>query len=188
MKNNKKRDDKSSILVPINRSLIKYAAIILIMIAFVYMIVADPQKITLAMSTTVAVLSPFLIGLCLAYVVNLLLRPVERVWCCAFRKSKQTKLVLKSKRPVCLVFSYIVMLGLIFAIVFMIIPALRDALVSFYAKLPQYAKTIEQWYGAMVDFLTSHGIEITKKTITAAEISDLLNKAIKSYCSAVEKT
>ena len=100
MKDKKTPDEKIQFSLPLNRRTLKYTAAILIMVALAYMVVTEPQKITRFISSAISLLSPFIIGLCAAYVVNLLLRPLERFWNFIWKKLKNKKLVSKLRRPV----------------------------------------------------------------------------------------
>ena len=51
-----------------------------------------------------SLISPFVIGLCIAYVVNVIMRPIERLWMKLLSKCKG-KWVEKMKRPICLLLS-----------------------------------------------------------------------------------
>ena len=153
MKDKNQKDDKIQLSLPLNKRLLKYVFWITLIIAVAYTAVTQPQKIGAVIGGAISLLSPFIIGFCMAYVVNLLLRPLERFWMWIWHKAKRQKLISKTKRPLCLTLSFLVVLGVIFAIVFMIIPALKDTVVSFANKVPQYVKTVESWYYALVDFL-----------------------------------
>ncbi len=87
-----------------------------------------------------ALVSPFLIGGAIAFLMNIMLRPLERLWRSVFRKAP-AKLI----RPVCLTLSAVFMLGILFAIVFMMIPSLRESGNEFIRNIPTYVDEIGQW-------------------------------------------
>ena len=182
-KNN--NEDKIQISLPLKRKLLKYTFAIIIMIAFVYVLVATPQKISSFISSAVSLLTPFLIGLCFAYVVNLLLRPLEKFWCLIWKKVKNQKKIQKLERPICLVLGYIIVLGIIFAIVFMIIPTLVDTVVSFSEKVPQYLANAEQWYGKVIDFFAHYNFELPELKLDTVQITNFAKDIISTYGSNV---
>lgn len=189
--NNKKEpknNENFNFSVPLNKRLIKYVVIILCLIFAFYIVVAMPEKISNAVSFVLDVLSPFLIGFCFAYVVNLLLRPLERFWTWCWRKAKKQNIVSKLKRPVCLTLSILVVLGVIFAIVFMIIPKLADTVVSFADKIPQYAKTIEGWYHTVVKFFEKYNFSLPEITLDTAKVTSLIKDLITKYGNNVIDT
>lgn len=86
--------------------------------------------------------SPVLIGAAIAFVINVLMRPMEKLW---VKKIKATKTSKKLKRPVCLILSTIIVLGLIFAIVFMLIPGLQQSTQDFTNNVPAYTEKVTGW-------------------------------------------
>lgn len=181
MKDNKNNDDKIQINLPLNKKLLKYTFAIIVMIALVYVVVATPQKIGSFISSAISLLSPFIIGLCFAYVVNLLMMPLEKFWFFIWRKVKKQNIIKKLKRPVSLVFSYIIVLGVIFAIVFMIIPALSNTVVSFSEKVPQYLASAEKWYDKVIDFFAHYNFELPELKLDTAQVTDFAKNLISNY-------
>lgn len=188
MKDKNQKDDKIQFSLPLNKRLLKYVFWITLIIAVAYTAVTQPQKIGAVIGGAISLLSPFIIGFCMAYVVNLLLRPLERFWMWIWHKAKRQKLISKTKRPLCLTLSFLVVLGVIFAIVFMIIPALKDTVVSFANKVPQYAKTVESWYYALVDFLGNYNFELPEISLDINKITDFAKSVISNYGSNVLDT
>ena len=188
MKDKKTQDEKIQLSLPLNRRAIKYIAVIFLLAAIFYTVVTSPEKIVSVISWLIALLSPFLIGFCFAYVVNLLLRPLERFWMWIWHKSKRQKIITKLKRPICLLFSFIIVLGVIFAIVFMIIPAFKETIVSFANRVPEYAKTIEKWYYTVVDFLEHYNFTMPEISLDVDKITYLVKNVINNYGSNVIDT
>ncbi len=191
MKNKKTSDnnqDRIQFSIPLNKRLLKYVFGITLIIAVAYTAVTQPQKIGGFISGLISLLSPFLIGFCFAYVVNLLMRPLERFWLWIWHKCKRQKLVSKIKRPLCLTFSFLIVLGVIFAVVFMIIPALKETFVSFANKVPQYAKTVEGWYYAVVDFLENYNFDLPQISLDVSKTTDIAKDIISNYGDSVLNT
>ncbi len=188
MKDKKNENDKIQFSIPLNRRLLKYAFFITLIIAIAYTVVTQPQKITTILGGLITLLSPFIIGFCAAYVVNLLLRPLERFWLWIFRKSKNQKGVEKVKRPLCLIVSFLIVLGIVFAIVFMVIPTLKETIVSFANKVPQYAKTIEKWYYTAVEFLEHYNFTLPEISLDTSRLTQLAKDIISNYGSNVLDT
>ena len=187
-KTNNEKNDSIKLTLPLNRRFLKYVFVIVFMIFALYVIVAKNQIIVSAVSFVFSVLSPILIGLCFAYVVNLLLRPIERFWMWIWHKRKNQDRVNKLKRPICLILSILVVVGTIFAIMFMIAPAINDTIVSFVDKMPKYAKTIEGWYNSAVDFMGRYNFEIPEISLNATKITQLARDFITNYGNNVIDT
>lgn len=188
MKDKKTQEEKIQFSLPLNRRSLKYIAAILFMVALAYVIVTEPEKISRFISGVLSVFSPFIIGFCIAYVVNLLMKPLERFWTFIWKKLKSQKVVSKLRRPVCLVLSLLIVFGAIFAIVFMVIPAFKETIVSFADNVPQYAKTVEQWYNTVVDFLARYNFELPEIALDTAKITEIAKDIISSYGNNVLNT
>ncbi len=188
MKNKKNENEKIQFSIPLNKRLLKYVFWITLIIAVAYTAVTQPQKITAFAGALVNLLSPFIIGFCLAYVVNLLLRPLERFWIWIWKKAKKQKAVEKIKRPLCLVISFLIVLGAFFAIVFMIIPAFKETVVSFTNNIPEYAKSVEKWYYALADFLENHNFAMPDISLDTGKLTDITKNIISNYGSNVLDT
>ncbi len=185
-KNNDK--NKIKISVPLNKKLLLYVFLITVIIASAYVAVTQPHKIAALTNTLLSLFSPFIIGFCAAYVVNLLLRPLERFWMWIWRKCKRQKFITNIKRPVCLVLSFLIVLGAIFAIVFMIIPTFTSTVTSFANKLPQYAKTVEGWYQKLAVFFEKHGFNMPNISLNSSALSSIAKSLISNYGSNVLDT
>lgn len=188
MKDKNTKNDKIEFIIPLNRRLLKYVVAIFALAALVYIIVITPQKMGSFITAVFSLLSPFIIGLCLAYIVNLLLRPIERFWLYIWRKSKKQKVVLKLKRPICLAVSFIAVLGVLFAIVFMVIPAFKEAAINFVDKLPQYAVNVEKWYYGVSDFFEKYNFDLPKISLDTAKITEICKNIIAQYGNSVIST
>ena len=62
-----------------------------------------------------SLVSPFVVGLCMAYVVNVIMRPIERMWLKLLSRRKGDW-VEKLKRPICLLLSILLIIGIILAV------------------------------------------------------------------------
>lgn len=106
-----------------------------------------------------SLISPFVIGLCIAYVVNVIMRPIERLWMKLLSKCKG-KWVEKMKRPICLLLSILLVIGIILAVIFIIMPELSDSVSSLVSMVPSYASEVESWWEALALRLDKYGVEL----------------------------
>ena len=71
--------------------------------------------------------------------MNIMLRPLERLWKSMFESACETD-------PTgVLTLSAVLMLGILFAVVFMMIPSLRESGNEFIRNIPAYVEEIGQW-------------------------------------------
>ncbi len=106
-----------------------------------------------------SLISPFVIGLCIAYVVNVIMRPIERLWMKLLSKCKG-KWVEKMKRPICLLLSILLVIGIILAVIFIIMPELSDSVSSLVSMVPSYVSEVESWWEALALRLDKYGVEL----------------------------
>lgn len=106
-----------------------------------------------------SLISPFVIGLCIAYVVNVIMRPIERLWMKLLSKCKG-KWVEKMKRPICLLLSILLVIGIILAVIFIIMPELSDSVSSLVSMVPSYVPEVESWWEALALRLDKYGVEL----------------------------
>ena len=124
------------------------------------------------LNSVFALVSPFLIGGAIAFLMNIMLRPLERLWKRVFRKAPA-----KLTRPVCLTLSAILMLGILFAVVFMMIPSLRESGNEFIRNIPAYVEEIGQWWMEFSRFAAKYNVILPEYAID----SDLLIEKITAW-------
>ena len=101
------------------------------------------------------ILTPFTIGLCMAFVINIPMRLIEKK---AFRKlnKKGGKTWLRIRRPVCLTLSILFFVLVIALLLVLIIPALKVAIEKFAINLPSYMVTLEAKLSGFINNLLGH--------------------------------
>lgn len=111
------------------------------------------QGVLQFLGRALGVLSPFLMGGAFAFVINILLRPLERTWHRVCKKAPE-----KLTRPVCLTLSTLLVLGIMFAVVFMMLPSLRESGNEFVQNLPGYVEKLGQWWAGAVQLAARYGV------------------------------
>ena len=124
------------------------------------------------LNSVFALVSPFLIGGAIAFLMNIMLRPLERLWKNVFRKAPA-----KLTRPVCLTLSAVLMLGILFAVVFMMIPSLRESGNEFIRNIPAYVDEIGRWWMEVSRFAAKYNVILPEYAID----SDLLIEKITAW-------
>ncbi len=126
-----------------------------------------------------ALLSPLLIGLCIAFVMNVLLNPLEQLWTRIWGsvcKKRGAKLTQKLKRPVCLLLSALIVIGALFLLIFMVFPEFKRTIGSFVEQLPAYAAQIEQWWTSVVRLAREYGIALPELSFNSDLIAGQITK------------
>ena len=85
----------------------------------------------------------------------------------------------KLVRPVCLTASTVLVLGILFAVAFMMIPSLRESGEEFVQNIPLYVEEIGRWWTGVVQFAAKYNIVLPEYTID----SDLLIEKLTALIS-----
>lgn len=95
-------------------------------------------------STVTAVFSPIIAALCIAFVFNVLLVALEtKVF--RFMDKAKKKFIIKLKRPLCLVLTYLIAFGIISLLMLVIIPDIIDTLIYLAEKMPSFITGLIAW-------------------------------------------
>ena len=127
-----------------------------------------------------SVIAPFIVGLCLAFIFNVLLRPLEGLWDKIFKKKKKTKFILKLKRPVCLVLSILIIMAVIFILLFMIIPEITRTVSTIANSVPSYLERMEAWWIQLKELLEHYSIVLPAFDLDFNKIAETLTNFLKT--------
>ncbi len=159
---------------------------ILLIIVFtallIFALVNFPVLMTM-LGTLYGILSPFLAGFCVAFIMNELLKALEKLWDrFAARAGKRLGSAFRrrAKRPVCLVLSVILVLGMISAMFLIIIPEISSTIALISEYMPEYVRETEAWFAKASDFLGAHGIDVPKLDIDITKIADRITKSLSN--------
>ena len=131
--------------------------------------------------------SPLLIGVGIAYVMNLLLMAIERLWDMALKKAPELWRV-KLKRPLCLTITFLLFLGIIFAIIFILIPRLEEAGTNLVANVPGYITQIQGWWDNLMAFAADHGVTLPELSMNVEDATKFITKLLTSNGDSVVNT
>ena len=148
----------------------------LLLIVFAWALV-NLDAVLCFLGKVLALFTPFLIGGAIAFLINVVLRPLECCWnkaCC--------KAPTKLTRPVCLTASTVLILGILFAVVFMMLPSLRESGDEFIHNIPVYVEEIGRWWADVVQFAAKYNIVLPEYVID----SDLLIEKVTALISDKE--
>lgn len=134
-----------------------------------FWVLNDVSKFLTLMGGLYKVISPLVLGACIAFILNTVLNPLEKLWAKIWKKNPKIANG-KFKRPVCLTVSYILVLGIIFAILFVVIPYFVDYIAAFVTQLPKYFNDLDAWWNAVVKFFDKFSIVLPEININEEEI------------------
>lgn len=113
--------------------------IIISYIALVIFALVNFSKIFVFLGKVISIFSPFLLGIILAFVLNVLNNFIEKK---IFGKIKPNKIWNKIKRPLCITLSLILVFLTIFFVMNLLIPQLKNSASLFTDTLPAYKEDI----------------------------------------------
>lgn len=96
------------------------------------------------MGKVFSIFSPIIAALCVAFVLNVLLTALEtKVF--KFMKNSKKAFVVKMQRPVCLILTYVIALGIVSALILVIIPDIIDTVTYIAEKMPGFVVKCRDW-------------------------------------------
>lgn len=120
---------------------------------------------------------PLISGLCIAYVLNILMKKLEKVY---FPKTKN-KYIMQSKRGVCILLSILLILGIVIILALIVIPQVVNAVSVIIAGIPGVINSIR-------DFIETNSdkYEVVEKALDTLNIDiDGFLKNIMSATTAI---
>lgn len=130
------------------------------------------------------IFSPVIVGLCLAFILNVLMRVFEtKVF--FFMANSSRSSVRKALRPISLILTVLIALGILALLMLLIIPQLTSSAGILISKFPSYCNTLADWidglterFGVDLDlqFLREPKFDLQKITIAAQSFFSVENK------------
>lgn len=153
------------------------------------------------------ILLPFIIGGCMAFIVNVLMTRLERIWCRTFKHS----VVTKFQRPVCLVLSLVLIFGFLAFFLLTIVPELQASMKQLVKLLPPALAKLDVYlqqkaqefsfsaeelafvqaqanelYKTLLDYLQNNKRMLLEQTVLAtASLIDILTDCVIGFVAAV---
>lgn len=125
---------------------------ILGIITFAIILLAVSQNLTTVfnfLSGVLKILAPVIVGLVLAFMLNILMNVLERrVF--AFMKKSKKRVVRNLFKPVSLVSTLLLTIGFFVLLLFIIIPQLKDTIMLLVEKIPVYYTDLITWVESLV--------------------------------------
>ncbi len=145
------------------------------------------DEVLSGISAIFAILSPIFTGICIAFIVNVPMRPLEKLWDRLFLrhpKPEGGRIRRALRRPVCLIVSLLLIAGLLFAIVFLLIPQLGAAFRDFAAMMPGYLAKLETLWGELQEFLSDFGFVLPDFAIDITKLNaDSIFNTVRNFFS-----
>lgn len=178
---------KGGIPLELNKKNIKRVLLLIACAILLYWGLNNLSVLGGLLSSILSLFSPLLIGVGIAYVMNLLLMAIERLWDKALKKAPELWRA-KLKRPICLTLAFLLFLGIIFAIIFILIPRLEEAGTTLVANVPTYITQIQGWWDNLTAFAADHGITLPELSMNVEDATKFITKLLTSNGDSVVNT
>lgn len=128
----------------LNSKTIKKLLLVVFLSAIIVCSIFNIRSVLDFFTKIISFVSPVILALCIAFVLNVPLCLLEnKVF--AFTDKSRHKFVVKLKRPLCLFLCYVLALGIIILLVLVIIPDIIDTITYIVDRLPSVFETARNW-------------------------------------------
>ena len=158
--------EKGGFRLELNKKNFKCILLLVLCAILLYWGLNNLSALSAVVDSFFSLLAPLLLGICVAYVVNLLLKVVERLWDKALAKAPDIWRG-RLKRPICLTLTMLLFLGIIFAIIFILIPRLEEAGATLVANVPVYVEQLQSWWNGVIAFAAERGVTLPELSMNA---------------------
>ncbi len=149
----------------LNSKNIKKIILIIAFGAAIFTALQNLQSVVNFLGKIVSFFSPVITALCIAFVLNVLLTALENKVFFFMDRSKK-RIVPKLKRPICLILTYLIALGIISLLLLVIIPDLIDTITYLAEKLPAFIIQTRDWIESLL-----HKFNITQANLPDIKIN-----------------
>lgn len=135
-------------------------------------------------------LFPFVLGLCIAYLISVPMRFIERVLFTP-KKKPLAKFWEKTKRPISLFITFIIVLGVIAIVMFVVVPELITTGESLYKSIPGFMREVQLKFDELMvkyPFVADHlnEFEFDWTSITNGLVNFIKNDLLTTLTSTVQ--
>ena len=124
-------------------------------------------------------ISPIVLALCIAFVLNVPLSAMEnRIF--KFMDKSKHKFVRKLRRPICMLLTYLLSLGIVSLLVLVIIPDIIDTVIYIVDKLPGFITNAYNW---LIETVESFGFDAKELHLRSLDLSSFTSTA-KTFLSS----
>lgn len=136
-----------------------------------------------AFNFVIGLVFPFILGACLAFLLNIPMSVIER-HLFSENRVKGPKM-RKLARPLSLVLALLLVLMIIVIVIFIIVPAIADTVVTLTNSVPGFIDQVQKWSAGLAGSYPDIAKQITNLSIDwgkfGAEIIDFLQKGVTSF-------
>ena len=185
---------RGGVLLEINKKAFRRLIGGVVLCIFVYWLLHETERVTAILGGVVNLLSPFVIGAALAFILNVPMRSIERFLLQGVQK-------LSIRRAIAILLTIVIILLVIAVVVVLLVPQVDATVQSLVGELPAFFERTEiavgeflennpeamEWLNANTDLENFDWMSIVQKVATIAgnSVTVILNSAISVFGSIV---
>ena len=128
------------------------------------------------------ILNPFILGACMAFVLNVVVNLIETKW---IKNKKKNKIIRRIKRPLSIFLAMLILFALIFFVIFLVIPGLIDTIDSIKTYIPGIATNVQNWLYDMTNQYPQINDTIKNINIDWNNLDDETMKLLQSWAGTI---
>lgn len=129
----------------------------------------------------ISLLSPLIIGGCIAFVLNILLQVLEQLWDKIIKNNKSK--VYKFKRPVTVLFTYAIIFFTLYLVMFLIVPEISRSFAKIAQSLPEFFEGLRD-NNLVIDISSNLNIDLNDLPASNIDWNKLSEQATKFLSSS----
>ena len=135
--------------------------------------VANLTSLRTVIEKVISILIPILAGCSIAFILNIPLRLIERLWIKLF-KAKRRGLRRTASITIC----YLLAAGLVALLIGLVIPQIWETGQGIFTKIPFYIERLNGWYSRLASFLTRFSIALPAYHFNPASVMSVIKNFI----------
>ena len=142
------------------------------------------QSVFVFLGKIFSYISPIVLALCIAFVLNVPLSAMEnRIF--KFMDKSKHKFVRKLRRPICMLLTYLLSFGIVLLLVLVIIPDIIDTVIYIVEKLPGFVTSAYNWLVATAENFGFDAKELHLRSLDLSSFTSTAKTLLSSYSGRI---
>lgn len=148
----------------------------------IYWLLQNLGMIFVGIKNILNILNPFILGACIAFVLNVIVNLIEKKW---IKNKKRNKIIARIKRPLSIFLSILILFAVIFFVIFLVIPGLISTIDSISSYIPGIATNVQNWLYDMADKYPEINDMIRNINIDWNNLDDETMKVLQEWAGTI---
>ena len=156
-----------------------------------YAVMLNLKTVASVLGYVVSLLKPFIVGLCIAFILNVIMRQIEDYLKKRLEQSNNTETTSKFEkwiRPISLLSSIAVVVAMVWILLFLIIPEFKNTFEIVSEEFPGFMKKFQQWIGVILASLPFEINAINPEDMNWEKIGQWISQFVSRGSSALFNT